>query len=221
MDEYLRPNEVCTLLHISPRTLFQWTHQGKIRFIKTKGGHYRYPREDLIATEEKTNPINICYCRVSTRGQSDDLQRQVDLFRNRFPHHQIIKDIGSGLNFKRKGLETILDIAIKGDLGEVVVTHKDRLCRFGFDLLEGIISKYSHGKIVVLDHKEISPYQELINDLLSIITVFSSRLYGLRSQSITKKIKDTISQNIEGSIPTNRETKGAIGSDDGAISMVL
>jgi predicted site-specific integrase-resolvase len=95
------------------------------------------------------------------------------------------------------------------------------LCRFGFDLLEGIISKYSHGKIVVLDHKETSPHQELINDLLSIITVFSSRLYGLRSHSITKKIKDTVSENIEGSIPADRETKGAIRSDDGAISMVL
>ena len=221
MDEYLKPSEICRLLHISPRTLFEWTHKGKISFVRTKGGHYRYPRKDLIATEEKSDQTNFCYCRVSTRGQSDDLQRQVDFFRDRFPHHTIIKDIGSGLNFKRKGLQTILDTAIQGNLGEVVVTHKDRLCRFGFELLEGIFSKCSNGKIVVLDHKETSPQQELINDLLSIVTVFSSRLYGLRSHSIKKKIKDTISKDIEGAIPTDGRTEEATGSDDGAITLVL
>ncbi|NCV80035.1 MAG: IS607 family transposase [Actinobacteria bacterium] len=138
----------------------------------------------------------------------------------------IIKDIGSGLNFKRKGFQTILDTAIKGNLGEIVVTHKDRLCRFGFELLEAVISKCSNGTIVVLDQRETSPQEELINDLLSIITVFSSRLYGLRSHTIKKQIQDTIkekcqSQDIKGSFSPNKGTERATPIDDGTISMVL
>jgi len=121
-----------------------------------------------------------------------------------------------------------LDAAIKGNIGEIVVTHKDRLCRFGFELFERILSQCSNGKIVVLNHTETSPQEELINDLLSIITVFSSRLYGLRSHFIKKQIRDTIkekcqsqAQNIEGSFPTNTGTENSTPIDDGTISMVL
>jgi hypothetical protein len=108
----------------------------------------------------------------------------------------IIKDIGSGLNFKRKGFNSILDFAIKGDIQEVVVTHKDRLCRFGFELIERIITEYSNGKIVVLNQEKTSPEKELVDDLISIVTVFSSRLYGLRSHSIKKQIKEA-TKNVE------------------------
>ena len=228
MNEFLRPADVCRILSIHPRTLFEWTHRGKIAFIQTKGRQYRYPKKDIITPTENRSQTNFCYCRVSTRSQSDDLQRQVDFFRDRFPNHVIIKDIGSGLNFKRKGIQTLLDAAIKGNIREIVVTHKDQLCRFGFELFERILPKCSNGKIVVLNHTETSPQEELINDLLSIITVFSSRLYGLRSHSIKKQIRDTIkekcqsqAQNIEGSFPTNTGTENSTPIDDGTISMVL
>ena len=92
----------------------------------------------------------------------------------------IIKDIGSGLNFKRKGLQKIIDYAIKGEVCEVVVAYKDRLARFGYDLVEHLIEEYSNGKIVVLNNKDMSPEEELTKDLVAIINVFSSRLNGLR-----------------------------------------
>jgi predicted site-specific integrase-resolvase len=133
---------------------------------------------------------------VSSHGQKEDLERQIEYFSTKFPNHIIIKDIGSGLNFKRKGFNSILDFAIKGDIQEVVVTHKDRLCRFGFELIERIITEYSNGKIVVLNQKKTSPEKELVDDLISVVTVFSSRLYGLRSHSIKKQIKEA-TKNVE------------------------
>lgn len=220
-DVYLKRSEVCRLLNICPKTLFQWTHSGKISYIKTKGGQYRYPKKDIVAPEENTLKKNFCYCRVSTRGQSDDLQRQAEFFADRYPDHIIIRDIGSGLNFKRKGFQTLLDEAIKGNIGEIVVTHRDRLCRFSFDLLESILSKCSDGKIVVLHQRETSPQQELITDLLSIITVFSSRLYGLRSHSIKKELQDKILENTQGEVSSDEPGERETPVDDGTVSLVL
>jgi predicted site-specific integrase-resolvase len=138
------------------------------------------------------------------------LETQVEFFRTRYPDYEIIKDLGSGINFKRKGFLSILDSAVKGDISEVVVTHKDRLCRFGFELIERIITEHSKGKIVVLDKKETSPEKELVDDLLSIVTVFSSRLYGLRSHTVKKKIKDEASKNSKTKIVSNKARKGNV-----------
>jgi excisionase family DNA binding protein len=199
MDEvFLRPEEASRLLNVTKTTLIQWDKDGKIKTTRTKGGHRRYLKSSLplISSDEKPKR-KICYCRVSTHGQKNDLETQVNFFKSRYPDHEIIKDLGSGINFKRKGFIAILDAAVQGDISEVVVTHKDRLCRFGFELIERIISIHSKGKIVVLNKKETSPEKELVDDLLSIVTVFSSRLYGLRSHSIKKKIKDQAYKNPE------------------------
>jgi len=116
----------------------------------------------LCQLKKDNNKRNICYCRVSTSSQKEDLERQVEYFRCKYPDYEIVKDIGSGLNFKRKGFNTILDSAFKG---EIVVTHKDRLCRFGFELVLRIIES-TNGKILVLDKEETSPEKELVNDIL-------------------------------------------------------
>ena len=164
--------------------------------------------------KDNNNKRNICYCRVSTSSQKEDLERQIEYFRCKYPDYEIIKDIGSGLNFKRKGFNTILDIAFKGDIGEVVVTHKDRLCRFGFELVLRIIES-TNGKILVLDKEETSPEKELVNDILSIITVFSSRLYGLRSHSIKNKIREATSGSSENTeITTISESGGGKETSD-------
>jgi predicted site-specific integrase-resolvase len=154
---------------------------------------------------------------VSTRGQGKDLERQIEYFKLQYPNHEIIKDYGSGINFKRKGFNSILDSAIKGDISEVVVTHKDRLCRFGFELVERIITQHSNGKIVVLNQQKTSPREELVGDLISIITVFSSRLYGLRSNSIKRQIKEQTSKNSQDEIISNGEGKGETKLDDGPV----
>ena len=193
-NKYLRPEEATKLLKVSNQTLVNWDNEGKINCIRTKGKHRRYLYSDLIpfipneSVTRKDIRRKICYCRVSTASQKEDLERQVEYFRGKYPDHEVIKDIGSGINFKRKGFNSILDSAVKGNISEVVVTHKDRLCRFGFDLIERIITDHSNGKILVLDKRETSPQEELINDLISIITVFSSRIYGLRSHGLKQKI---------------------------------
>ena len=204
-ENYLRPEEVSKLLKVTVRTLLNWDYKGELKSVRTKGGHRRYLESDVftrLPAEDQLKKIkrNICYCRVSTPGQREDLERQAQFFSTQYPQHEIIKDIGSGINFKRKGFNSILDSAVQGDIGEVVVTHKDRLCRFGFELIQRIIEGHSDGKIVVLNQEETSPEKELVNDLLSIITVFSYRLYGLRSHSLKKKIKEEARRKENGEI---------------------
>jgi excisionase family DNA binding protein len=200
-EDYLRPNEVEKILKVTGRTIYNWEKQGKIKCVRTKGGHRRFKKSDIFGLEEinilPSNKRRICYCRVSTRSQKEDLERQVEFFRKHYPNHEIIKDYGSGLNSKRKGFNTILDEAIKGNLGELVVTHRDRLCRFNYEIFERIINQYSGGTIVVLDKTKTSPEKEIVDDLISIITVFSSRVYGLRSNSIKKKIKEEVNEKSE------------------------
>lgn len=215
---YLRPEEASKLLKVTVQTLEVWERKGKLKCIRTKGGHRRFLRDDIISNLPKEQrPIipkeNICYCRVSTASQKEDLERQVEFFRLKFPDHKIIRDIGSGINFKRKGFNSILDSAIKGNVEEIVVTHKDRLCRFGFELIERIVSTCSNGKIVVLDQQETSPEKELVNDLISIITVFSSRLYGLRSHSLKKKIRTEASKVCEDAIIPESGGEGTTTND--------
>jgi len=197
-EKLLRPEQASKLLNITQQSLINWTNQGKLECVRTKGQHRRFYMSSIVpflpAETIEKQKRKICYCRVSTSSQKEDLNRQIEFFRLKYPEHEIIKDIGSGINFKRKGFKTILDEAIKGNIGEVVVTHKDRLCRFGFELIEGIILEQSKGKILVLNKKETSPHEELVNDLISIITVFSSRLYGLRSSKIKNQIKDSVSK---------------------------
>ena len=197
-EKYLRPQEVANFYKISVNTLVNWEKEGKITAIRTLGGHRRYLKSEIFPEEnEDPEKRKICYCRVSSPSQREDLQRQVDFFQQDYPNHEIIKDIGSGLNCKRKGFNSILDAGIKGTIGEVVVTHRDRLCRVNFELIEGIIQKYSQGKIVVLDKKETSPEEELVGDLISIITVFSGRLHGLRSHSLKRKIRAEATKNTQ------------------------
>lgn len=231
-EDIIRPKDVLKYLNISYTTLLRWTKEGKLKSVKTIGGKHRYYKQEITSFRSKDTgePVpdqrkKVCYCRVSTSSQKDDLMRQVDLFRSQFPEHTIITDIGSGLNFKRKGFQTILDAAINGDLLEVVVTHRDRLCRFGFEIIERILSARK-GRIVVLNQRTTSPQEELVNDLITIITVFSARLYGLRSHSVKNKLKETIlaektSPDTEGSASTDGEGEGRTEDHDGAISVVL
>ena len=166
---FIRPEIACKMLKVTNETLKRWAGTGKIQFIKTPGSHRRYNIDGFLNLKNdflkhtmisnQNSQINYCYARVSTTSQKEDLERQVIFFRDRYPNHRIVRDIGSGINFKRKGFKTILDEAIKGNIGEVVVTHKDRLCRFGFELIESIIESTSNGRIVVLNRQEKNPEQ--------------------------------------------------------------
>ena len=118
--------------------------------------------------------------------------------KQRYPEHEIIADIGSGLNYKRKGLQTILDRAISGDVEEVVIAYKDRLTRFGYEMIEYIIEKYSRGKIIIENEdEEETPQEEMTKDILSIMNVYVAKVNGLRKYKgkMKKEVKKHVNKN--------------------------
>jgi predicted site-specific integrase-resolvase len=172
-------------LGLHPNTLRRYADEGKIQIIKNEAGQRLYNVESYILGAKAASLV--CYCRVSSSKQKDDLQRQIAYMRSLYPEAEIIQDIGSGLNFKRKGLRSLLDRLLRGDKLKIIVACRDRLCRFGFDLLQYMVEQ-NGGEILVLDQSVHCPETELTTDLLSIIHVFSCRMHGLRKYS--KKIKE-------------------------------
>jgi len=168
-------------------TLRRYADAGRVRCIRTPGGHRRYDIAKTGAGKETSEVRDICYCRVSTKKQEDDLGRQVQSMRDRFPSHDIVTDTGSGINFKRRGLQRVLERSMRGEVGDVVVAYRDRLCRFAFELVEWII-RSNGGKVVVLNGEVGSLESELAEDLMSIVHVFSSRSYGHRKYGKKEKI---------------------------------
>jgi len=107
----------------------------------------------------------------------------------KYPNYELIEDIGSGINFNRKGLRKIINLAIKGKINILVVAYKDRLTRFGFDLIEDLIIDYSEGKIIVVNNKEDKePKEELVDDVLQILNVYTAKLNGMRKYKKTSTI---------------------------------
>lgn len=164
------------ILGVSGNTLRTWAAKGKIRFLRTESGYRRY---DVSSVMPEVDKRRVCYCRVFSAKQKDDLERQKSFMQERYPEHEIVIDIGSGLNFKRRGMRTLLESCVRGDVKEIVVAHRDRLARFGNELFEVVLSVHG-GKLLVLEEQSLSPEDELTRDLLSIIHVFSCRLHGLR-----------------------------------------
>jgi putative resolvase len=114
------------------------------------------------------------------------LERQIQYLSTQYPNHEIIKDIGSGINFKRPGLRKLIRIDVSGELEELVLTYKDRLCRIGFDMLEFIFNEYSDTRIIIENEENQNQQEKITEDLIRIITVYSSKLYGSRSSKNPK-----------------------------------
>jgi putative resolvase len=186
---YIPSRKAAQQLGCHPNTLRKWADEGKIPYIKTESGQRRYNVEAFIG--KQTIPMTVCYCRVSSPKQRDDLERQIEFMREKHPQAEIIKDIGSGLNFKRTGLLSLLERAMQGDSLQLVVAHRDRLARFGLDLIKYIIEK-NGGELVVLDQTTYSPEEELSQDLLNILHVFSCRMHGLRNYK--KQVHQALSE---------------------------
>ena len=136
-------------------------------------------------TKNNKDKLNICYIRVSTLSQKNDLERQRKFMVDKYPTYEIIEDIGSGINFNRKGLRKIIKLAISGKINKLVVAYKDRLTRFGYELIEDLIKDYSDGNIIIEDSKEIKkePKEELVEDVLQILNVYTAKMNGLRKYS--------------------------------------
>ena len=169
--------EAKAILGISSNSLRKYADEGRIKTFRTPAGQRRFDVDSYVGKE--SNSSVVCYCRVSSSKQKDDLARQVVYMRESYPQAEIIQDVGSGLNFKRKGLLSLLGRLSRGDKLTIVVAHRDRLARFGFELFE-YLAKQNGGEILVLNRTDLSPQRELVDDLLAIITVFSCRVQGLR-----------------------------------------
>ncbi|MGB6295415.1 MAG: IS607 family transposase [Rivularia sp. (in: cyanobacteria)] len=196
---YIKPNEAAKRLGVSLHTLRRWEKKGLIETIRTDSGQRRYNVEGYLNGIQTENRIEkarstILYARVSTRPQRNDLNRQAAKLIELYPEGRLVKEIAGGLNLRRKGLLGILERVLLGDVETIVVAHKDRLARFGFDLIEWLCEKHKC-KIVVLHNDNLSPHQELVADIIAILHSFSSRLYSIRR--IENKVKEELQKESE------------------------
>ena len=186
--ELLPSRKATKVLGLHANTLRKYADEGKIEYIRNEAGQRLYNVDSYLGTNKSEEVI--CYCRVSSYKQRDDLERQVQYMQNKYRKATIVKDIGSGINYKRKGLNGILERLLSGEKFTLVVAYKDRLARFGTELIQYMVER-NGGKLVVLNDVTCSPEKELTNDLLNIIHVFSCRMHGLRKYSSKiKKDKD-------------------------------
>ncbi|MFN9113806.1 MAG: IS607 family transposase [Bacteroidota bacterium] len=202
MAQYVPPRKAQQVVGVASVTLKEWALAGHIPFITTPGGKRLYDISKFSqsrsqnANSQSNLRQKVCYCRVSSTGQRDDLERQIQAMRSQFPHHKIISDIGSGINFKRKGLLQLLELCQRQLIDEVVIAYRDRLCRFAFELFEWLFQQ-NGVKLLVLNSQLGSEQSELAEDLMSIIHVFNCRVQGKRKYK--KNSKESPKQEKEGS----------------------
>ena len=189
--------EACLLLGLHPRTIQKWDKQGKIRVVRTPGGRRRIPEPEIrrLQGESGVRPI-IGYARVSSRDQKDDLERQVERLKEAGVH-EVISDVGSALNEERKGFLRLLDRVLHNEVGKVVVTYEDRLTRLGFETLRRVFE--AHGTTIeALDQAEAqTPQREVVEDLITIISLFAGKTYGLgscRQREVVERVKKLLAQ---------------------------
>ena len=192
-------HEFSKLVGKSAQTLRNWDNKGILKPHHTGANGYRYYSHDQLNQVFKIKPdvkqIVIGYCRVSSYKQKDDLKRQVDNIEtyllvqgNPF---EIITDIGSGINYSKKGLRQLIKRISNGEISKVVVLYKDRLLRFGFEIIE-YVAELNNCAIEIVDNTEKTEQEELVEDLVQIITVFSCRLQGKRANKAKKLIKELV-----------------------------
>ena len=201
--KYYSAKKVTQILGVTAQTLRNWDKEGKLKPTYVKSNGYRYYSEEAILsyTQERKTKKNlnvIGYARVSSKKQSHDLERQVnnleEYLSSKYDSFEIVTDIGSGINYNKPGLLKLIEKINKKEVDLIVVLYKDRLLRFGFELVEYFAS-LNNVKILVLDKVDKNQDQELVEDLVQIITVFSCKIQGKR-KSKTKKLLDDFSQKI-------------------------
>jgi len=196
--------EACELLGVHIKTLQKWDREGKIKCVRTIGGKRRVPESEIkqiLGIKDKEQRKIIGYVRVSSNTQKDDLEIQIDMIKSYARdlnwNVEILKDIGSGLNEKRKNYKKLLKMVINREVEKVIITYSDRLTRFGFETLKEFFKSYGT-EIIVINKKYRTPQEELVEDLITIISHFAGKLYGMRShkyKKLTKTIQEIVSDN--------------------------
>jgi len=194
MSRYIKVGEAANLLGISIQTLRRWEQKGELLPDKrSRGGTRYYDVDKLFGLQNIETDITIAYARVSSHDQKEDLKRQADRLESYCTAKgwtfEIIQDLGSGMNYRKKGLKRLLDLILNRKIKRLVITHKDRLLRFGAELIFSLCEARQVEIVIINQGDEISFEEELAQDVLEIITVFSARLYGSRSHKNKKLIK--------------------------------
>lgn len=201
--KYYSIHEFCKIINRTPQTLRNCDKSGRLTPDHTGANGYRYYSETqlnrvLQKTDDKEKYV-VGYCRVSSNKQKDDLDRQVENMSNYLISQGkpfiIVKDIGSGINYKRKGLKEVVLMIMNRQVDKIVLLYKDRLLGFGYELIEYIAS-INDCRIEIVDNTQKNEEQELVEDLVQIITVFSCRLQGKRANKAKKMIKELIEDDI-------------------------
>lgn len=196
--KFYKLSEVSKMTSISVVTLRLWIKNKKINYTKTQGNHYLISEEEIMRIfnlKQKNEPKRkiIGYCRVSSKKQEDDLKRQIDYVKQycitKGYSFEIIEDIGSGINYNKNGLNLLINLIIQNRIEKIVVLYKDRLVRFGFELIENICKQFNTA-IEIIDNTEKTEEQELVEDMIQIVTVFSCKLQGKRANKAKKILKE-------------------------------
>jgi len=193
------------MLGTTPGTLRKWEETGELLpFRKTAGGTRYYAVSDLLELQTSDTPT-VCYARVSSHDQKEDLERQQMMLESYCADKgwrtETIKDLGSGMNYKKKGLNKLLEMILRRQMNRLVITHKDRLLRFGSELVFALCGLQGIEIVIIHQGEQPSFEEELAKDVLEIITVFSARLYGSRSHKNKKLIENLnrVAANVESS----------------------
>lgn len=216
-----RIHEMAEKLGVSIKTLQRWDNTGKLPARRTPSNQRYYTEDQYLdymgMSVEKPHRKVVAYARVSSRNQKDDLKNQIDFIRtfanaNGVILDECIKDIGSGLNYNRPKWNELLQAVMRDEIAMIYVTYKDRFIRFGFEWFENLCKQHQT-EIVVLNHEETSPDQELVEDLTSIVHVFSCRLYGLRKyKKVIKEDKEILNCEVKHSSSAISKPDHANGS---------
>ncbi len=194
MNRFIKIGEAAAVLGVTPQTLRRWESSGQLLpDHKTDGGTRYYDIERLLGVKTQDSTLTYAYARVSSHDQKQDLQRQKEVLSiycaSQGWNYQIIEDLGSGMNYKKKGLKNLLDAILGKKIKRLVLTHKDRLLRFGAELIF-TLCEIHHVEVVIINQGEDLSFEEdLAKDVLEIITVFAARLYGARSHKNKKLLE--------------------------------
>ena len=209
-----KPKDFAELLGVSVKTLQRWDRDGILKANRTPTNRRYYTYDQYLQFKgiQTENDIRdtVIYARVSTRNQKDDLQNQVE-FLKQFCNakgiivNQCVEDFGSGLNYNRKKWNKLLDEVMANKIKTIVISNKDRFIRFGYDWFEKFCEKFNT-KIIIVNNETLSPNEELVQDIISILHVFSCRLYGLRKYKNQIKEDEEIAKELQNGNKPNAGT---------------
>ena len=203
MSNY-KPQEFAEMIGVSVKTLQRWDREHKLIAQRTPTDRRYYTHKqyvDYMGIVQQVKGKTIIYTRVSTSNQKDDLKNQIE-FLQQFTNSkgiivdEIIQDVGSGLNYNRKKWNKLIENCMKNEIDTIIVTHKDRFIRFGYEWFERFLSKFDV-KLIVVNNEFLSPQEELVQDIISILHVFSCRIYGLRKYKKRIKEDEEIAKSIQ------------------------